>query len=113
MPLHRKGQASVERRIPRMKGKVPCLRIPNPVWPSRNRDGLERLSYFVNPLITHGRKTGNHAFPLPQLFAEEPFPSLAAIPFRREDPAYVAGLAGSAVSALIARKFQDEAGRAP
>jgi transcription-repair coupling factor (superfamily II helicase) len=35
---------------------------------------------------------------------------LAAIPFRRQDPMYVSGLAGSSVSALLARKFLDNTG---
>ena len=49
-------------------------------------------------------------FPLAQLFHEETFPALSAPEFRRDDPIYVAGLAGSGVSALVARHFQDSTG---
>ena len=49
-------------------------------------------------------------FPLAQLFQEEAFPALSAVEFRQLDPMYVSGLAGSGVSALIARHFQDTLG---
>jgi transcription-repair coupling factor (superfamily II helicase) len=49
--------------------------------------------------------------PLPQLLQEEAFPALAGLAFRKQDPLYVAGLAGSAVSALLARQFLDAKGQ--
>jgi len=55
-------------------------------------------------------KPRNAPFPLADLFREETFPALSSTVFRQEDPLYVSGLAGSGVSALIARHFQDGAG---
>ena len=49
-------------------------------------------------------------FPLERLFQEEPFPALAGLEFRKQDPLYVSGVAGSAVSALAARQFLDSKG---
>ncbi len=59
---------------------------------------------------TRTSKLGHAPFPLAQLFHEETFPSLSAVPFRQLEPMYVSGLAGSGVSALIARHFQDNQG---
>jgi transcription-repair coupling factor (superfamily II helicase) len=58
------------------------------------------------------KTTTPRTFPLSQLFQEETFPALAKLEFRAKDPLYVAGLAGSAVSALIARQFQAGPGAA-
>ncbi len=49
-------------------------------------------------------------FPLAHLLHEEVFPSLAALPFGAGGRPYVSGLAGSALSALLARKFLDGRG---
>ncbi|MDQ3003116.1 MAG: hypothetical protein M3Y08_17875, partial [Fibrobacterota bacterium] len=54
------------------------------------------------------RTSKTHAsIPLEQLLHEEAFPALGNLQFKKEDPLYVAGLAGSAVSAMLARQFLD------
>jgi transcription-repair coupling factor (superfamily II helicase) len=61
-------------------------------------------------LKNRSSKLGHAPFPLAQLFQEETFPALSTAEFRQADPLYVSGLAGSGVSALIARHFQDSTG---